>query len=513
MKFIFSILLFACILYGQSVSTISFDRFSHYDVDDWMSYGSSNYITSIDMGYDAIYFGTRNGGVLRYDLFANKWLSPLTTSQGLRSNNVLRLAYDLTSSQLYARTDAGVDVFNSGFQYWKPAPGTDMPAPNSQPVNDVKRGNSFFAPYNRPAISSFPNFFTNHDISYFSDGKLLGPYSFSYRITDRLVDNYNTLWIGTTGYGVARANLVDQHATFKRRFLPQITVNDVFVRKNQIWIVGASSNLSEPEIVFWNRLKNIWRYSKSGHSSPAIFSPNITAVEGASNGNIYFGSVQGVFLKPFKKGWKSLLNTALSDYPVFDIKSSKGETFVATDNGIFVIDDQTLTVSQLQRSILLHIPISKIAVYGNSLFFGSDRGIFKFNLKNESLTMLNMPNAISDNYITALAVKNDSLWFSGAYGIGVYDLVKKTARSFPLFNNNRFGSVSDITVTDFFVWFATDHGLLKYDPERDYWYLYTTEDGLIDNQINNIDVDGDYLWLSTPRGLTRFRWFRNDRYE
>jgi len=512
MKVFWILLLITLTIYGQSVSTLSFDRFSHYDVNDWISYGSSNYITSMDMGYDVMYIGTRNGGVLRYDLFSNKWLTPLTVSQGLRENKILRLAYDLTTSQLYALTPSGVDVYNKGFGFWKPASEQEMPAPNSTPLAESRK-NGFFAPYNRPAISAFPNLFTNPSVSLMNDGTIIGPYGFDYKITDRLVDNNNILWIGTNGIGLGRANLVDQHVTFKRRYLPQIEVNDVLVRGGQLWIAGRSPNQKQPEITLWNRKNNRWRYFKSGHSSAAIISPNITVVAGATNRTVYFGTSQGVFAKPPKKDWKSLLNGVIGDYPVFDIKSYKGETYVATDNGVFVIDDQTLFARQLKRSVLMHVPVSKIASNGHFLYFGSDRGVFEYDRKKETISMLEMPNAISSNYITAIAVNHDSLWFSGAYGIGVYDLKNKTARSFPIFNNNRFNAVADIAATEFYLWFATDHGLLKYDPERDYWYLYTTEDGLIGNNIKHIDVDGDYLWLSTPQGLTRFRWYNDDRYE
>lgn len=513
MKIFLLPLLLTFALYGQSVSTLSFDRFTHYDPDDWISYGSANYITSIDMGYDVIYFGTRNGGVLRYDLFSNRWLYPLTTSQGLRSNKILRLAYDLNSSQLYARTDMGVDVYNPGFRFWKRSSEMDMPAPNRLPLPDGGNKNALFAPYNRPAISAFPNLFTNRDISLFNDGKIIGPYGNNFKITDRLVDNNNFLWIGTNGLGIGRANLIDQHATFKRRYLSDMAVNDVLIKNKILWIAGPAQSETQPEIIRWNSKKNIWNYYKSGHTSAAIFSDKINVIEQSSNKTIYFGTSQGMFAKPYRKDWKSLLYTVLGDYTIFDIKSHNGQTFVGTDNGVFKIDDTTLSVTQVKRSVLLHVPVSKITLKGIHVYIGSDRGIFDYDQQNETITMLEMPTAISTNYISALAINKDSLWFSGAFGIGVYNIKTHAGRSFPLFNNNPFNTVSDIAITEFFVWFATDKGLLKYDPDRDYWYLYTTEDGLIDNRINHIDVQGDYLWLSTNRGLTRFRWYNGERYE
>ena len=63
----------------QVIHKLYFDRFTHYEGDDWVTYAPASYITSIDIGDDYVYFGTESGGILRYHLFDRFWDYPFTS--------------------------------------------------------------------------------------------------------------------------------------------------------------------------------------------------------------------------------------------------------------------------------------------------------------------------------------------------------------------------------------------------------------------------------------------------
>ena len=94
MKFFSIFILLSQICISQIIHKMSFDRFTHYDPDDWITYAYSNHITSVDVGVEFIYFGTSKGGILRYNFFDEKWAFPQTTSNGLSSNKIIRVVYD-----------------------------------------------------------------------------------------------------------------------------------------------------------------------------------------------------------------------------------------------------------------------------------------------------------------------------------------------------------------------------------------------------------------------------------
>ena len=80
--FIFFSLLLVLLLNNsgsQVVHRLKADRFTHYRMEDWISYAPALNITSIDIDNDYIYFATNSGGILRYDKYANEWDFPYTT--------------------------------------------------------------------------------------------------------------------------------------------------------------------------------------------------------------------------------------------------------------------------------------------------------------------------------------------------------------------------------------------------------------------------------------------------
>ena len=119
--FIFLLLLAVSMPKAQVIQKIYFDRFTHYNIDDWITYAPATDITAVEVGDDYVYFGTRLGGILRYHLYDDYWDFPFTTSSGLRSNRILALSYDSANRKLYAKTPKGIDKYNFAFQYWTPS--------------------------------------------------------------------------------------------------------------------------------------------------------------------------------------------------------------------------------------------------------------------------------------------------------------------------------------------------------------------------------------------------------
>ena len=110
-KIIF-LLLTTHLLYSQTIHVLTADRFTHYRIDDWISYAPALEITSVEIDNNYIYFGSRSGGILRFNKYEERWEYPYTTSNGLRSNRIFQVVYSSYDGFLYAQTPAGIDVFN-----------------------------------------------------------------------------------------------------------------------------------------------------------------------------------------------------------------------------------------------------------------------------------------------------------------------------------------------------------------------------------------------------------------
>ncbi len=151
--------------FAQYVRRESFDterdRRLKYELDDWVSYLKSRQISSMTVGTDYIYFGTLDGGILRFDYFDDNWDYPFTTSSGLPDNKILNVVYDKNTSFLWAVTEDDIAIFKPADQEWlrkSEAASWPYTFPEVPKINDSKqiRQNIF---YPREYLNQLPTFF------------------------------------------------------------------------------------------------------------------------------------------------------------------------------------------------------------------------------------------------------------------------------------------------------------------------------------------------------------------
>jgi len=242
---------------AQVVHQMTFDRFSHYAPDDWITYAPATFITSIDIGEDYVYFGTRDGGILRYSLYDRFWDYPLTTSNGLRSNQIYKIVYDISEHKLFAQTNKGIDAYNISFAYWRPAQRDVLPPqrrPDSDEIKSFRQNRSFnFPEFYRPGNSELPDFFTSRDFMFHAPDEIVDPYNRRFHFNpDRVVDKFNTLWLSTDGLGVGSSDFGSWTLKTDQHSVSNIFIRDVFLDKDGVWIGGLSNGREPGGITFWN---------------------------------------------------------------------------------------------------------------------------------------------------------------------------------------------------------------------------------------------------------------------
>jgi len=505
-------------LYPQVIHTLYFDRFTHYEGDDWVTYAPASYITSIDIGDDYVYFGTESGGILRYHLYDRFWDYPFTTSNGLSDNRIIRLTFNPDDRRLYARTASGLDYYDRGFEYWRPAQeflltGSRKPDP-VELSNFHKQGDFRFPSYYRPSIDELPNFFMDTDYIYQPDGTIFDKHNRSFSITSRMVDPWNKLWFGTDGLGIGVADLDNIDIKMIPRSLPYIRPRDVLVEHNNLWI-GGISHLNLPAgITRWNTKSDSWSYFEDPYNYD-IYNDDVRVIE-KSGKTVFFGTELGLVLyNKAKRHWKSFtIRHGLESNLIYDLFTHSNELFIATDEGMNWYDPSIERVNESADTRLDNVPVNMIdALDDSTLVLATRNGLYNYHIQLDRFSVFQTGSALLDVRVSAVAVHDNRLWISNEYGISYQEIESGDWKSFTGLSNQADVSSRDIAFTENVVWFATRSGLLKYDFERDYWYLYTTKDGLVHNDIYHIDIDGDFMWLSTAAGLTSFRWWSPDRLE
>jgi ligand-binding sensor domain-containing protein len=503
------------LLYSQTIHTLTADRFTHYRIDDWISYAPSLEITSIDIDINYIYFGSRTGGILRFNKYDGRWEYPYTTSSGLRSNTIYRIVYSETENFLYAQSPAGIDVLKPAEKFWQPSSRSYLPiakVPDKTEIENFLRSdvnNYRFPPYYRPSTRELPDFFTERTFIFHLGGYVFDQYNRQFNFTDRIVDSWQRLWVGTDGFGPMMAELDQKYLESLPQSIPNIIPRDLYLDDDGLWIGGLRQNQSVGGITWWNQNTDEWQYFEASLLHQ-IYNDDIVAIDGNER-YVLFATVLGLTIHDKNKNnWKTLdIREGLEGNRVLDVLIEGDTAYVATEYGLNWIDLLSMEIYKPSETILDNVQINQLAHDGELLWAATRFGLYSVDSFNDIITFHSSKAVLPDYNPTAVEVVKDEVWFANKYGVAYWDRASDEWHSFPglIFQ----GEIRDIASTNKIIWFATSEGLLKFDRRRNFWRLFDERDGLISRNTYHLDRDGRHLWISTDKGITSFRWKRTGR--
>jgi hypothetical protein len=515
--FIFAV--FFTDVFAQYVRQESFNtekqRRLKYNLDDWVSYMKSREVTSMTVGTNYIYFGTLDGGILRFNYFANQWDYPFTTSNGLPANKILNVVYDKNNSFLWAVTENDVAIFNPSDQEWLRKseadfwPYTFPEVPKLDDVNQIQQ-NIF---YPREYLKQLPTFFANGDYTIIDNWVLMDRNFREFPITGFFKDYKERVWFVVDNFGIGVGDLYVQRADFYEFGLPDIIPTAIQFHYGDLWIGGLDRKTGRPGITLWENGEIAWKYFEARWIShlPDDNVNNIL-VDGDS---IWFATEYGVSVYDSRKNkWKNFsLKESLISNLVLDVERLGNFIYAATDQGLSRINRLSAGVKSINNDQFLNLRINQLAVQKDTLWAATDRGIYRLISELNKWEFIPSNAAINDFRITAVTSYKDEMWFASGGGIMWLDLKTGKWESYPQIEMEILPPYSDIQVNEKSVWVATPSGLLKFDKVNKFWKLFTTEDGLLNNNCHRILLDGDHLWVTTDLGITHFYWDNPDRID
>jgi len=501
--------------FAQIVNRLSVDRYTHYRIDEWISYAPALYITSVEIDPDYIYFGTRHGGILRYDKYANTWDYPHTTSSGLRSNFIKRIAYDPDTDFLYAKTRSGIDVYKPADRFWQPASLKKMPRqrrPKKDDTINLQNSSEYhFPPLFRPPNNALPDFFTPVSMIYQKPDIIYDQFNRIFYFTDRITDSWQRVWIGTDGFGPVEGDLFTFRLESHVQSISNIFPRDLYIKDDMMWIAGMNSDEQISGISLWDRIKNEWTYFEA----PLIMQlqqDNVRSISGNDNFTV-FATILGVAVYDHKKyKWRTItaLNGLESD-EVYDVVADQEYVYVGSENGFNWIDLKSMKVYEMSGRTLDNVSVNQLAIDDSIIWAATRFGLYSIDPYNDRIRFHGSRANVVDYDIKAVEVIGDEIWFAGPNGITYWNKKTDEWNSFPALEFK--AEYRDIASTKNCVWFATNKGVLKYDRKREYWRLFTAKDGLINKDTYHIDPEDNHLWITTNHGITRFLWQRTGRID
>ncbi len=490
-------------------------RRMQYALDDWISYMQSNQFTSIAVGTSYIYFGTSDGGILRYNLYQNYWDYPFTTSNGLPSNHVLSVAYDDGTGYLWAVTDVDVAIYQPAQREWlRRSQAVDWnytPPQVPEPTDSKSIAYNVFYP--EEFLSSLPDFFVNGDYQLTVDWKIIDQNFDEFKITGFLRDQWERVWFLIEGLGIGIGDWYSQRIEIFPYGLTNITPRTMEYQNRDMWIGGDPRSGEGRGIVHWLDKDGSWEYFRSRFISslPSDFVRDI-AVTGDS---AWFASDYGVSLYDGGKDrWQNFsIRNGLPSSEIISLLVAKPYLYVGTIDGLAELDLHSGTIQKIKAQAIDLASIYGLANQGDTLWTATNRGIFRRLPAQTRWDTITVNAPIQDLPVSAVQVFGSEVWFASPGGIFWLDTKTDQWQSFPQVGMEVSGPFTDIEVNDISAWVSSSDGLLKYDRKRKYWVLFTTQDGLLSNRCYHLMMDGNYIWIANEKGITQFYWNSPNRID
>jgi ligand-binding sensor domain-containing protein len=485
---------------------------------DWVNYGDFRYISSVAMDLNTVYFGTTDG-VIRYDRFANRWLDPLTITDGLPDSRINNIAYDPDYDRLWVSTPLGDAYYQPTAQQWYP--GFEFPA--NLVRNDLR-------------VSALGMLTTDFGYTY-QNGRLTDLYSQSFQLTRGVNDGFDHLYTGTWGMGAVMIN--PRYGSLQSLPFGLYTDDASALIKidDNFWIGGGLSEGISPGITLCDTSLQHWSWYpgqytpglSSTYLTSAVADNNITWL-GTDNGLLRFDKESGQFISlPNSATMPSSYVTSLAADSVWiyvgtdnglgyiinlpeERKKSKKQEEAALDSGPQPADSAGAKSALSAKNILLGWYIYKLKVIDDYLYVGSDRGALRRPINSSiDFERVDTPDSLLSTDIVDIIKNGNSLLFATRNDVVVVDT--KSGRSKSLTGLTHFGQwrIRQIAADSQYVWAATDAGLWMYRLSDGYERMFTTADGMISANVRSLELIGDYIWMATPNGVIRFYWDRPGR--
>ena len=331
------------------------------------------------------------------------------------------------------------------------------------------------------------------------------------------IDNQNTLWIGT-GNGLSKYNR--QTDDFKN-FI-HIENNTASLRDNVIWDIYQDSQnklwvTTEKGIHKYNTKENkferirILKYEKQLKEVRTVFQDR--------KNNFWFGTYENsIYITNKNQSSTVSLNStnkwnlSIPAKTLYDIKIIDNNYWLATDIGVFVVDENYQLIkryhtSDKQNPLLSNEIRDIIQLNDATVWIGTVNGVSVLNLHDDSITHIkkNKNNySLTDNKIyKLLKSSSDKIWIGTNEGISIYSSISDT------FKHNLFNDQYESQSIDAFVELHNEDILFA---RKDAGIYEINVDGNIQKIDMNIDENVSHI-LSGENDEIFFRTYSNKLYQ
>ncbi len=453
MKLIFIIALILNILLAQPDS--------RFEAFDWTVYRQPGSINSISEGYDYAYFATENAGILRFQLYQNRFEEPITTAQGLTDNQILAVHFDQNTGMLWAASENFIDYSYNAEGNWFHIDLDDTGLHDEALIQQIGSSNNYIW------INAGSTFLKLDKVSGIVMGLL------------PLQDEDDVIWSSK------RERILEIPNTLKN----YVVIDGWIMNNNQF--IDPFGEIVEPTTFYFGKNSDVYI--------------------GMEDGTIFISDVQMETFYPFSFG----LNN--SDVAAF----TKSDDLWITGHNSF--NTRGITRYNIRQNYFRHIdfensinfrsqPFYSILETEKEVWFGGNSAISIYNKKKDFWREITEANGIPNGRITSMAEDSSAILVGTTRGLVKVSMINKRTEQINLERLLRMRKINDLKIVGDNLWIATDNYLLIYDQKNnlliDFKSFGNTKDieerKNIFTKFTDIFQNGDEIFISTPVGILKY---------
>lgn len=458
------------------------------DKDEVVIYADFNYINAVATSQKYVYFATTNG-IIVYNKLEHQWELPLTGADGIDSENIQRIWVDRFDQSLCAATAAGLYQYDSLAGEWSPIPELPHIQTDDQHVRI-------------PAIMPVPPGFNFMPGGSFADG-----YGRSFPIHDMVDDGTGTVWIGTWGFGPAKAETISSPVEFLPYGLLQNPSYTLHSDDSVLWIGGPILASFRTGVTALDRVNNSFKYVESGTVSE--FPQNDVNCIETDSASVYLGTAIGLLVcdrTSYRVVSRRDQNGGLPDDHVTCLKKVGDSLYVGTDAGLVVLGASLDSVGYVAPDEFLNKIIYDLDVVDDYLWIASEVGAYRLSLTTGKLQRFQDPDQVLFHRVYTVRHWKRSVWLASDAGAVKLDIDTGTTKPYRIVCQ-QFESRA-MAANDRILAISSDRGftLIYLDEKNSRTREFSVDDGLPSTHVFSLLLDGDYLWIGTELGVCRFWW-------
>lgn len=475
----------------------------HRRTDSWNSYSKADgladdKLTTIAVGEDDVWFGTRDDGVSLYSKTDQTFVKSFTKTDVLSSNKINSIAVD--GSQIWFGTaNAGAQRYLKTVNTWVKYTTEDGLASNHIKWISVHENEVWFATY-ESGLSRYDKV-SNQWTSYVKSDSMADD---DLKVVK--ADSKGRMWIGT-GQGLSVYDPANMEWANYRRKDGLVTdyIMDVEMLNGDIW-VGTSRGIGA-----FDEAAKKWHFYNKNDGLVHSFAACIELI----GEDVWAGTQGGLYkFEPDGKKWVDVGSEfGLSDQLVTDLAYDGVKyLWVATVNGMWKYEPASKEAIYYGTDDgLAGCYINAIAVTKDAVYIGTQNGLCQY--KNDAWESIALNS--SDGNIKSLAIEGNILWLGTMSGLLKYNIEQNQAELVDIGDGFSQHSITSICIKDDSLWLGTTSGLLQISKSDgslvEEYRTALVKEPFKESNISNIEFDGDHVWFSNWSASTNGAIIRYNR--